>query len=661
MSKIGLEGALMALSPALLLLPFFRETSGVPPISKLLMACLATAACWGSALTLFRHPRFGKILAVLAIAASCSIVFRHIFENPFLALASMIGLIFIIFTVVDFRIVTSTIHSDHSGRCLHRARWAALTVSVIVVISQILPVFGSGITGIVLATSSLIAQGLFLHWLLTVRSTKHYVLPVAGMATIVGMLWSSATALLPGIILALSFLNWLVMPRADASQEKEEQWWEFLLDHPARILFTTFFFLCASGTLLLILPVSTESGTIDVIDAMFTSVSAVCVTGLIVLDTPNYFSLFGQACILLLIQLGGLGIMTITTVALHAIGRRLSLKQERLMTSMTATSHRDLVHSLGTILKLTFACEGLGAAVLTSAFLLTGEPFPTALWRGIFTSISAFCNAGFALQSDNLVSYQTNALILNTVSSLIILGGIAPATSLLIPRWLAGKQVPIPAKISLVTSAALLLTGTVCILSFEWTGVLAGLSVADKIENAWFQSVTLRTAGFNSVDIAHISSSTFLIMIVFMFIGGSPGGTAGGVKTTTIGILAMTFWSNIANKNEIITQKRRIHPSTIYRAVTIVVAGFSLWFLVVLMLETTQQIPSRDLLFEVTSALGTVGLSTGATVMLDEIGKIIIIFTMFAGRIGPVTLFMLLSNEQPVSDTRYPVESIPIT
>jgi trk system potassium uptake protein TrkH len=238
---------------------------------------------------------------------------------------------------------------------------------------------------------------------------------------------------------------------------------------------------------------------------------------------------------------------------------------------------------------------------------------------------------------------------------------MAPATSLLIPSWLTGKRVPIPAKISLVTSAALLLIGTFCVLAFEWTGVLSGLSIADKIQNAWFQSVTLRTAGFNSVDIGHISSSTFLIMILFMFIGGSPGGTAGGVKTTTIGILAMTFWSNIANKDEIIAQNRRIHSSTIYRAVTVVVAGFALWFLVVLMLETTQQISTRDLLFEATSAIGTVGLSTGATSMLDEIGKVIIILAMFAGRIGPVTLFMLLSNEQPVSDTRYPIESVSIT
>jgi trk system potassium uptake protein TrkH len=150
-------------------------------------------------------------------------------------------------------------------------------------------------------------------------------------------------------------------------------------------------------------------------------------------------------------------------------------------------------------------------------------------------------------------------------------------------------------------------------------------------------------------------------MIAFMFIGGSPGGTAGGVKTTTIGILAMTFWSNISNQNQIITQKRRIHSGTIYRAVTVVDAGAAMWFLVILMLEVTQEISSRDIIFEATSALGTVGLSTGATPLLDEIGKVIIIIAMFVGRIGPITLFMLLNDEQAVSDTRYPIETVSIT
>jgi trk system potassium uptake protein TrkH len=369
----------------------------------------------------------------------------------------------------------------------------------------------------------------------------------------------------------------------------------------------------------------------------------------------------GQFFILLLIQLGGLGIMTITTVALHAMGRRLSLKQERILTSMTDTDHRDLVKSLAIILKFTFISEATGAVLLTLLFYFTGDTPGESVWRGIFTAISAFCNAGFALQSDSLIPYQANPFILHVVGTLIIFGGLAPATSLIVPRWLSGKQIPIQARLALQTTAILLVAGAFFLLVSEWNGVLARLSFDDKIHNAWFQSVTLRTAGFNSIDIASVASPSFLIMLLLMFIGGSPGGTAGGIKTTTVSILAMTFWANITNRNDISACNRRIRSTTIYRAITIVVAGMIVWFIVVLMLVTTQAIPARDLIFEATSALGTVGLSTGATPLLDEIGKIVVIIAMFVGRIGPMTLFMLLSSEYAATASRYPDAKISIT
>ncbi|MDD5092376.1 MAG: potassium transporter TrkG, partial [Candidatus Wallbacteria bacterium] len=369
----------------------------------------------------------------------------------------------------------------------------------------------------------------------------------------------------------------------------------------------------------------------------------------------------GQMIILLLIQLGGLGIMSIATVAMHVMGHRLSLKQEYLLSSMADTDHKDLVRSLAIILKFTFSAELIGAVLLTSLFYTSGEEFLQALWRGIFTSISAFCNAGFALQSDSLISFQTNQFVLATVSFLIIFGGMAPATSLLVPKWITGKPVPIHIRVALLTSLILLLSGTVFLLSFEWNGILAGLSPAEKFQNAWFQSVTTRTAGFNSVEIAGMAGPSFLVMLAFMFIGGSPGGTAGGIKTTTIGILAMTFWANVTNRSDVITQNRKIQSSTINRAVTIVASGLIVWVLVVLMLEATQQIPVRDLIFEATSALGTVGLSTGATNALDEIGKIIIIIAMFAGRIGPMALFMLLSDGMTMTSSRYPEEKVYLT
>ncbi|EKD38764.1 MAG: hypothetical protein ACD_75C00617G0005, partial [uncultured bacterium] len=486
-------------------------------------------------------------------------------------------------------------------------------------------------------------------------------LVLAGVAAIGLALSFSATDNIPSLALLVSLLSLVSLPRSRVRIDTRQYWWEVLLNHPARLLLTTFLFLCVMGTLLLITPMAPEAGTIDLIDAAFTSVSAVCVTGLIVLDTPNDFSLTGQFFILALIQLGGLGIMTIATVALHAMGRRLSLKQERIMTSMTDTDHRDLLQSLATILKFTFITEGIGAALLTLPFYFSGHSLGQSAWKGVFTAISAFCNAGFALQSDNLVPYQTNPFILHVVATLIILGGLAPATSLIIPRWLTGKQIPLQARLALKTTVVLLVGGAFFFLVAEWNGVLAHLPLIDKIHNSWFQSVTLRTAGFNSVDIAGVANPSFLVMICWMFIGGSPGGTAGGIKTTTISILAVTFWANVTNRNDITTYNKRIRSGTIYRAITITIAGMIVWFIVVLMLEMTQAIPARDLIFEATSALGTVGLSTGATLQLDEIGKIVIMLAMFVGRIGPMTLFMLLSNDYAATAARHPDAKISLT
>lgn len=215
--------------------------------------------------------------------------------------------------------------------------------------------------------------------------------------------------------------------------------------------------------------------------------------------------------------------------------------------------------------------------------------------------------------------------------------------------------------LALGATAVLLVVGILLILVLEWQGILAGMGVADKIHNAWFQSVTLRTAGFNSVDIAGVTAPVFLVMLGWMFIGGCPGGTAGGIKTTTIAVLALTFWASITGRGEVVVRNRRIAPGTIYRAVTIVGSGLLLWFVLVLMLAITQQIPVRDLIFEVTSALGTVGLSTGATAHLDGIGKIIIMWAMFIGRIGPMTLFMLLSEEHSPGGSSCPDAHVTLT
>lgn len=659
---IGIEGTFITLSPFLILLSFPGINSGSPDSWRLCLSILAAILFLLCALTLFRQPIFGKLFGTGAVLAGFAAVFPYLATTPSAALAGAVALIFSAFILFDYEIDSSAERTNHSDRCLQRARWAALTAPGVAATTFL---FGLAVSNLAIysaATASLFAQIIFLHWSVATKARWHMVYALAGMSVMGLLILLQNGHIFLGVAIAINLLNFLVLPRRRTSiLASGENWWEMFINHPGRILFTTFFSLCLVGSFLLIIPASTERGAIAVIDSVFTSVSAVCVTGLIVLDTPNDFTFLGQLFLLVLIQLGGLGIMSIATIALHVMGRRLSLRHEKLMVSMTDTNHQEVVRSLGTIIKFTFAVEAVGALLLTFSFYLAGDPAFNALWRGVFTAVSAFCNAGFALQSDSLIPYQANPLVLYTVSLLIVFGGIAPATSLAIPRWIQGKPIPIPARIALIASIVLLAVGMIAILIFEWNGVLAGMPFIDKLQNAWFQSVTLRTAGFNSVDIAGISNSTFLVMISLMFIGGSPGGAAGGIKTTTIAILAMTFLANIANQEQITTQHRRLHPVTVYRAITVVFAGGATWFLIVMMLEMTQAIAFRDIIFEATSAIGTVGLSTGATSMLDEIGKVIVIIAMFVGRIGPISLFMILSSEKPVNDTRYPEERLSIT
>lgn len=433
-----------------------------------------------------------------------------------------------------------------------------------------------------------------------------------------------------------------------------------ILTHPLQLLLTTFLLLCLSGTLLLRMPGAAEN-SISLLDAAFTAVSAVCVTGLVVLDTGKDFTPLGQFFILLLIQLGGLGIMSIASAAMYSLGKRISLNQESVMNSLTDTgSGGDLRHALLLILKYTFLMETTGAAILSLAFRLTGENWLRACGEGIFTAVSAFCNAGFSLRSGNLTVFQNSPLILYTVLFLIIAGGLPPAVAVFLPSWLRRKRVPLFAHLIFSVTGILLVGAFIGILVLEWNGVLGGLSLAGKINNAWFQSATLRTAGFNSVDLEPLQASTLLLMCFMMAAGGSPGGTAGGFKTMVLGILFLTFWNRIRNQDQVICRDRRIPDSAVLQSVTILAAYSLLLALSIFMLLQTQFLPARKLIFEAFSALGTVGLSLNTTPHLDEIGRVIVILTMFAGRIGPVSLFMLLNGPPVSSKTHYPEMKIPL-
>lgn len=652
LQKVGIEGTLIVLSTLPFIFSAKSEANSMLESWQIFSAIFSSGFFLLSAYYILRNTLRGKLMAGFAMTASLVAISPHLLTSPQSFLLAAVVFIFSLHKLSEFQVIRSFLKpTDSAERSLQRARWASITTIFLALTAFMFSAKTSLASEAGIFAAALLSQLLSIFWAMRQKSVFFKILSIvinsvmfyfAMMVFSLGNSWICA--------LAIGLSAFVVLPQNTSAFDNKGNWWEPLLTNPARVSLSTFFLLCLLGTMLLTLPITSISENISLVDAAFTSVSAVCVTGLIVLDTPKDFTLMGQFFILLLIQFGGLGIMTITTVVLHAMGRRLSMQHEKIMNSPSDVEQLSLVDSLVKIIKFTFVMELFGAIILTALFKQTGLNAYDSIWKGIFTSISAFCNAGFALQSDSLISFQTNPLILHTIALLIIFGGIAPAVNLILPKWLAGKTIPIAPRIALVTTSVLLIGGTLFFLAFEWNGILSNLSVLDKFHNAWFQSVTLRTAGFNSVALENVMGSTFLIMLCMMFIGGSPGGTAGGVKTTTIGILAATFWSCATGSNEITIQNRRILPETVFKAVTIVVSGGFILLAVTLMLEVTQYVEARNLIFEATSALGTVGLSLGATSKLDSIGKIVIMFAMFAGRVGPITLFTVLSKERsPIS------------
>ncbi|MEZ4436063.1 MAG: potassium transporter TrkG [bacterium] len=407
------------------------------------------------------------------------------------------------------------------------------------------------------------------------------------------------------------------------------------------------------GAAFLALPAASHTGIpLRFIDALFTSFSAICVTGLVVVDTATALSGFGQAVVLVLIQLGGLGIMTFSTAAILLLGRRMSLSHEITVASLVEAGDRArLADQVRLIIGVTVLCEAIGALLLTALFAHGGDSFGAALWRGVFTAISAFCNAGFALQTDSLMPYAQAPAVLLVTALLIVLGGLGP---LLIAAVATRRRpFPISARLALVATAALIAIGFLAFTAFEWDRTLGPLSTVDKLVNALFQSITLRTAGFNSIDLAATHPATYTVMIPLMYIGGCPGSTAGGVKTTTIAILVLLVRAAFRDAAHIEVYGHQIAPGAIRKATAVTFVGAGSAVLLLLALLATQPMTLEIALFEAVSALGTVGLSIGGTALLDEVGKIMIALAMFAGRVGPLTLLLVLAGR---IDPRPPVK-----
>jgi trk system potassium uptake protein TrkH len=422
-------------------------------------------------------------------------------------------------------------------------------------------------------------------------------------------------------------------------------------DHPSRLITVSFGTLIAVGTVLLTFPAAAGRSAVSALDALFTATSAACVTGLIVLDTPHDFSLFGQVVILILIQVGGLGIMTLSTFGALMLGGTLGLRGERALAEMLDLQTAVTAYRLTRFIVLsTLAIEAAGAALLTVSYSGAGLPLGQALWRGVFHAVSAFCNAGFALQSDSIVMLQRAPMALAVHAVLITLGGLgfvvlATVGSRLVRR--RRQPVPVQVRTVLVASAVLVVSGAVIFGACEWNRTLEGLPGLDKAVNALFQSVTLRTAGFNSVDFTDLRSATALLMIAFMFIGASPGSTGGGVKTTTVMVLLAAIRTAITGRGEITLYEREVPREIVLRSLAIVVTSFAIVLGGLFLLLLFEPQPFLTLVFETVSAFGTVGLSLGATATLGPAGKLTIIAVMFIGRIGPLTLALLLGTSTP--------------
>ncbi|RAL21555.1 potassium transporter TrkH [Lujinxingia litoralis] len=550
-----------------------------------------------------------------------------------------------------------------------RGRWASTAVGaslgmVAVWLSEVIAVAPPTLGMSVVGASILAALALMGHCLWRCGQAPRelaglgVVLALTGpLLLAVGASVSLAMSLWALVVILLTLRLWaLDRPVTDP----EAHWWEPVAANPARLLAATFLATCMVGGLFLAIP-QASTHSIDLIDAFFTAVSATCVTGLVVLDTASDFSTVGQLIILALIQIGGLGIMTFSTAAFLILGKRLSMRHEGAIAQLIGERDRgQITDALRLILIVTFASEALGALILSTLWWLEGLSPSRALWEGIFTAISAFCNAGFALRSDSLVSAQNNPAILMTVGALIAVGGLGPAVVASLPRWWRGRSTSLHVRIVLTTSV--LLWGLPAIFFFfsEAAHSFENLTLFDRIFNALFQSITLRTAGFNSVDFTLLHPGSVLIMIIAMFIGGSPGSTAGGIKTTTLALLFLVVKSALANQSEVEAFGYRIPQQTIFRSAAIATVGAMVGVVMTLALLITQHMPFMVAIFETLSALGTVGLSIGGTAMLDNVGKIIVMLAMFIGRIGPLTLFLLLASRPPRAGWNRPTRGLPV-
>lgn len=422
------------------------------------------------------------------------------------------------------------------------------------------------------------------------------------------------------------------------------------------------------GTLLLMLPVSSRDGNAtSFLDALFTATSASCVTGLVVVDTYTHWSVFGQIVIICLIQVGGLGFISIGLIIALLLGRRVSLRHRGLMQeSVNTLQIGGIVRLTKKMIVGTLIFEGIGALILSIRFAFIMSP-ARAVFYGIFHSVSAFCNAGFDLlgcygEYNSLCGFEGDWTINLTISALIITGGLGFVVwDDISKNKLNIKRYRLHSKIVLAVTASLLVAGTILFLIFEWNNTMAGMNAPTRFLAAFFSSVTPRTAGMNSIDTGALTPASKLLTMILMFIGGSPGSTSGGAKTTTLFVMVAYLWTTMCGKYGIDVFGRRLKEDVVRKAALVI--GFNmLLFITGAMVIFAQQpeLGFSDVLFEVISGISTVGMTTGITRSLGTVSRIVIILLMYCGRIGSLSFALSFSENKRVVPLQQPEEEINI-
>lgn len=424
------------------------------------------------------------------------------------------------------------------------------------------------------------------------------------------------------------------------------------------IIMLSFLAVILVGSLLLSMPVSSASGeAVPYLDALFTATTATCVTGLVTLPTVTTWSVFGQAVILVLIQVGGLGVITMMSALMILLHKRMGIGDRLLLQdAFNLNSLSGIVRFVKRVLLGTFLVEGIGALLYMIVFV--PEFGLRGIWIGVFTSVSAFCNAGIdIIAEDSLCSYATNPIINIVTSLLIILGGIGYIVwwdVMGLGKGTAGKKrrrfqnLSLHSKIAIVTTLLLIFGGALLIFLFEYDNPLTigNLSVFDKIQVSLFQSVTTRTAGFATVPQQNLTNATSILCLLLMFIGGSPVGTAGGIKTVTVAVLVVSALATIQNKQDVSLFNRNISKQAVNKAVAVAVMSFAIMFTSTVLLSAVSDADALDVLFETVSATATVGLTRDLTPYLNGAGKAVIIGTMYLGRVGPISLALALNSRK---------------